>query len=218
STTNPLTMPAGTHSAGVNYVFSGNPFLELSNVFADDFAIIGTAGHTFTLTVSNLGSVDAPAVKLVDDVPASLEVTDVDCDGGNDNSSASRVECTYSTLAANGGSVEVTVDYKVKDSADPHQTIVNEATVEDNADGQAAASDSVTTAATCGSAPLANEVVETVEIRAFCGAIEVGPAFEIRYPGELTLVAGDGILLGDGFVVSSGGKLVVAIDPALSEN
>ncbi|MEE9562794.1 MAG: hypothetical protein V3W50_06975, partial [Thermoanaerobaculia bacterium] len=100
----------------------------------------------------------------------------------------------------------------------PHQTIINEATVEDNADSQATASDSVTTAAPCGSSPLADEVVETVEIRAFCGAIEVGPAFEIRAPGQLTLVAGDEIILRDGFFVSSGGKLVVTVDPALSDN
>jgi hypothetical protein len=218
ATNNSVTMPAANRSAGVNYAQSGGPALQLTKEFAHKFVIAGTSGHTFALTVTNVGTGVAQSVRVQDTVPADLKITSVDCAGGSNNSAGPRADCTFAALAAAGGSATATVTYELKASASPQETIVNEATADDAAGNHAEASDSIIVAEPCGTDPLTGETIQTAETRAYCGAVEVGPAFDILSPGDLTLVAGDGIVLRDGFVVGAGAQFVAAIDPALAGN
>jgi uncharacterized repeat protein (TIGR01451 family) len=62
---------------------------------------------------------------------------------------------------------------------------------------------------------LAMETISSTEVFEACTEISAGDSFEIVSPGDVTLRAGQRVILRDGFSVGSGARLQVIIDPAL---
>jgi hypothetical protein len=70
----------------------------------------------------------------------------------------------------------------------------------------------------CGGDPsplVANQTVTGVLLVEACHWITAGPGLVVGATGELTLRAGRGVALSDGFQVETGGRLTVEIDPSL---
>jgi hypothetical protein len=63
---------------------------------------------------------------------------------------------------------------------------------------------------------LANETVTTTETRGACDTVTVGPNFAVNAPGDLTIEAGNMVVLKNGSSVGAGAKLTVVLDPALN--
>jgi hypothetical protein len=63
---------------------------------------------------------------------------------------------------------------------------------------------------------LANETVTTTETRGACDTVTVGPNFAVNSPGDLTIEAGNRVILKDGTSVGAGAGLTIVIDPGLS--
>jgi hypothetical protein len=62
---------------------------------------------------------------------------------------------------------------------------------------------------------LVQETICTTEVYEACFTITAGTQFIIAAPGEVTFRAGSSVALTDGFVVESGAKFTIEIDPAL---
>jgi hypothetical protein len=222
STVNSLAMPASSHTAGVNYseIPTGNVVLNLAKNFAENYVVPGGSGYSFTLFVSSTGSDPATSVVVSDLVDNRLRVTSADCGGGANSSAGNEVTCTYGTLAPAGGSATVTVSYDVKPSAKPPLTLVNVASASDGTGHQTEGSDSVEVIDDCGAAPeldLAEEVVDSADVREACKSISAGPSFEVVAPaGDLVFRAGETIILRNGFMVEAEAGFTAEIDPSLN--
>ena len=79
-------------------------------------------------------------------------------------------------------------------------------------------SDEATTLVTASSCALsvAGVSVTGTELYESCGSIGVGPSVAVGSTGSLTLRAAQSVVIKNGFVVGSGGRLTVANDPALA--
>lgn len=62
---------------------------------------------------------------------------------------------------------------------------------------------------------LENQTVNSVAVFEACSSIAVGPDFAVGAAGDLVLRAGSEVVLRNGFLVETGGKLSVEIDPSI---
>jgi hypothetical protein len=62
---------------------------------------------------------------------------------------------------------------------------------------------------------LSNETISTDRVVAACQTLTAAPDVVIASPAEVTFVAGQRIVLGDGFRVESGARFTAKIDPGL---
>jgi uncharacterized repeat protein (TIGR01451 family) len=198
---------------------SGSVVLNLAKSFAENYVVAGGSGYSLTLLVSNAGSDAATSVVVSDLVDNRLKVTSVDCGGGANSSAGNQVTCTYGSLAS-GGSATVSVTYDVKPSAKPPLTLVNVASASDGVGHQAEGSDSVEVIDDCGASPeldLAEEVIDSADLREACKSILAGPSFEVVAPaGDLVFRAGETIILRNGFMVEAGAGFTAEVDPSLN--
>jgi ELWxxDGT repeat protein len=194
--------------------------LTLVKTFGQEYVARGSSDHTFTLTVTNSGGLEAVDVVVSDTVDADLDVTAVDCGGGSNESSGNLVECVYGALAGFGGSATATVTYDVRSSASSPQSLLNVAAVDDDSGQHAEGSDTVEVVEACdlaGSLELFGRVVDSTEVHEACQSISAGPDFRVVGPdGDLTFRAGVMIILQDGFSVEAGAVFAAEIDPSLN--
>ncbi|MFQ5525978.1 MAG: ELWxxDGT repeat protein [Thermoanaerobaculia bacterium] len=194
----------------------GGPVLQFSKVFADNAVETGTAGHTFSLTVTNAGSGPATTVRITDPVDARLAVTSVSPSGQCAASAGQFVDCTFPTLAASAFET-VTVTYSVGGGVTPADDVLNTAQVGDLGGQLVEASDTIDIIAPCVGLPvhldIADEAIYSPTYLAeACESISAGPTVNVMPGASATLSAGDVVVLNDGFVVESGAALTVIAD------
>lgn len=62
---------------------------------------------------------------------------------------------------------------------------------------------------------VANQTFAADQVLAACETLSAGPAVVVAAPAAVTFVAGERVILGDGFRVESGARFVARVDPAL---
>ncbi len=107
----------------------GSPSSTTVKTFSPTSVAAGTAGHSFTIAVTNDGSIDLTDVSITDTVDPTLQVTGAGSDLGGDctASSGNSIDCTVSTIAV-GQTATVTVAYSVASTVEP-TTVTNTASV-----------------------------------------------------------------------------------------
>ena len=85
--------------------------LHITKTFADVNVTAGTAGHTFTIAVSNSGLSDADHVHVVDNLPSRLVATAVTSSGFACTFTGTQVDCTRLHLDPSDNTLTITVTY-----------------------------------------------------------------------------------------------------------
>ena len=197
----------------------GGPVLELTKTFSVPAVETGTAGHTFTLVVTNSGVGSATNVRVTDVVDPRLAVTSISSAGDCTASTGQSVDCTFGTLSP-AGSETITVTYSVGTAVQPAAGVLNTAEAGDGTQ-LIQASDTVDLLSPCTPLPIHLDVIDEMidgpdYVAEACATIGVGPTVHVMGTGAATMRAGDSVTFYNGFEVDSGGELVAIIDPLQS--
>jgi len=212
------------------------PGVDLT-VSKDDGWPDAVAGETvtYTIEVGNIGPDDVTGASVTDMFdPTRFDVDAITWTCTPTAGAGPATTCPASGDAADletgvvvdietGDAVVFTVDSPVLASASG--TLVNTATADaptgiferDEASNSDTDSNDLPALGTCGHPDervLTATTVTTTELAQACTQITAGSGFRVEDPGDVTLRAGQRIVLTDGFSVE-GGKFVVEIDPAL---
>lgn len=201
-----------------------NVDLSLSKDDGREYAEIG-GSLSYAIAVTNSGPSDAPGTSVSDPFPAVLSCTWTCTPAGGATCTGGPVigDVADTVDLPVGGSLAYVANCSIDSGASGTLTntaMVTAASGVTETDGIDNSDSDVDQLTVCGEPEdlvLTSPTVSTTETFVACFTITAHQSFAVGDGGDVTLRAGWTVALGAGFSVATGGRLVVEIDPALSE-
>lgn len=196
---------------------AGDPDADVSIAKTEGFdpAVTG-AGLVYTVTVTNAGPGAAMGVEVTETLPAGVTFSSTE---GCAEDPSGVPTCTLGSISAGQSKsfeVTVSVDHGTSGSILNEVEVTATSTDPTPGDHQASVTTAVETVSCFANLTLGSSDTATDSIFLAAGTITAGSGYQVTSVDDVRFVAGDSIVLENGFSVAGGGSFAAVVDPLVS--